>query len=422
MPPKRRPRFDVGGRTLPHYKYTASDFSLKKTQGEITAQNEREARKTLRNSDLFVITIRASEKKRESGTFSALRERRIALNEVTLFSRQFATLIDSGVAISRALFLLARNAKNPSFAKVLRGVTSDIEAGVSLSAALEKHNSVFPSIYTDMVAAGEMSGALPEVLNRLATYLENDKSIRAKVKSAFIYPAVVSVVAVAVVFLMLLLVIPRFIPLFDGMGVALPLPTRVLISLSQLLQEYWWAIPISLVALVLFVKFYGKTTSGKRLFDRIKLNLPIVGDIVTKAAVARFCRTLETLQRSGVPLVQSLTIVGKASGNVVIQEAVEAAITNLERGEGISAPLEKTKVFPFLVTQMLSIGEETGDLERILSKIADFYEEEVNTAVRGMTALIEPVITVVIGVLVGFIALAIIAPMYELMGNMQRGM
>ena len=273
-----------------------------------------------------------------------------------------------------------------------------------------------------MVAAGEMSGALPEVLNRLATYLENDKSIRAKVKSAFIYPAVVSVVAVAVVFLMLLLVIPRFIPLFDGMGVALPLPTRVLISLSQLLQEYWWAIPISLVALVLFVKFYGKTTSGKRLFDRIKLNLPIVGDIVTKAAVARFCRTLETLQRSGVPLVQSLTIVGKASGNVVIQEAVEAAITNLERGEGISAPLEKTKVFPFLVTQMLSIGEETGDLERILSKIADFYEEEVNTAVRGMTALIEPVITVVIGVLVGFIALAIIAPMYELMGNMQRGM
>jgi len=407
---------------LPHYKYTASDFSLKKTQGEITAQNEREARKTLRNSDLFVITIRASEKKRESGTFSALRERRIALNEVTLFSRQFATLIDSGVAISRALFLLARNAKNPSFAKVLRGVTSDIEAGVSLSAALEKHNSVFPSIYTDMVAAGEMSGALPEVLNRLATYLENDKSIRAKVKSAFIYPAVVSVVAVAVVFLMLLLVIPRFIPLFDGMGVALPLPTRVLISLSQLLQEYWWAIPISLVALVLFVKFYGKTTSGKRLFDRIKLNLPIVGDIVTKAAVARFCRTLETLQRSGVPLVQSLTIVGKASGNVVIQEAVEAAITNLERGEGISAPLEKTKVFPFLVTQMLSIGEETGDLERILSKIADFYEEEVNTAVRGMTALIEPVITVVIGVLVGFIALAIIAPMYELMGNMQRGM
>jgi len=422
LPPKRRPRFDVGGRTLPHYKYTASDFSLKKTQGEITAQNEREARKTLRNSDLFVITIRASEKKRESGTFSALRERRIALNEVTLFSRQFATLIDSGVAISRALFLLARNAKNPSFAKVLRGVTSDIEAGVSLSAALEKHNSVFPSIYTDMVAAGEMSGALPEVLNRLATYLENDKSIRAKVKSAFIYPAVVSVVAVAVVFLMLLLVIPRFIPLFDGMGVALPLPTRVLISLSQLLQEYWWAIPISLVALVLFVKFYGKTTSGKRLFDRIKLNLPIVGDIVTKAAVARFCRTLETLQRSGVPLVQSLTIVGKASGNVVIQEAVEAAITNLERGEGISAPLEKTKVFPFLVTQMLSIGEETGDLERILSKIADFYEEEVNTAVRGMTALIEPVITVVIGVLVGFIALAIIAPMYELMGNMQRGM
>jgi len=412
----------VGGRTLPHYKYTASDFSLKKTQGEINAQNEREARKTLRNSDLFVITIRASEKKRESGTFSALRERRIALNEVTLFSRQFATLIDSGVAISRALFLLARNAKNPSFAKVLRGVTSDIEAGVSLSAALEKHNSVFPSIYTDMVAAGEMSGALPEVLNRLATYLENDKSIRAKVKSAFIYPAVVSVVAVAVVFLMLLLVIPRFIPLFDGMGVALPLPTRVLISLSQLLQEYWWAIPISLVALVLFVKFYGKTTSGKRLFDRIKLNLPIVGDIVTKAAVARFCRTLETLQRSGVPLVQSLTIVGKASGNVVIQEAVEAAITNLERGEGISAPLEKTKVFPFLVTQMLSIGEETGDLERILSKIADFYEEEVNTAVRGMTALIEPVITVVIGVLVGFIALAIIAPMYELMGNMQRGM
>ena len=412
----------MGGRTLPHYKYTASDFSLKKTQGEINAQNEREARKTLRNSDLFVITIRASEKKRESGTFSALRERRIALNEVTLFSRQFATLIDSGVAISRALFLLARNAKNPSFAKVLRGVTSDIEAGVSLSAALEKHNSVFPSIYTDMVAAGEMSGALPEVLNRLATYLENDKSIRAKVKSAFIYPAVVSVVAVAVVFLMLLLVIPRFIPLFDGMGVALPLPTRVLISLSQLLQEYWWAIPISLVALVLFVKFYGKTTSGKRLFDRIKLNLPIVGDIVTKAAVARFCRTLETLQRSGVPLVQSLTIVGKASGNVVIQEAVEAAITNLERGEGISAPLEKTKVFPFLVTQMLSIGEETGDLERILSKIADFYEEEVNTAVRGMTALIEPVITVVIGVLVGFIALAIIAPMYELMGNMQRGM
>lgn len=404
---------------MPQYNYTATDFQLKRTSGQITASNPKEARKLLREKGLFVLDIKEYKPVEKKSLNISITKPKVSIKEITLFSRQFSTLIESGIPISRSLYILAQNTKNKQFQKILNNIRTQIEAGSSLSVALSKYESIFPPIYIDMVASGEVSGSLHEVLDRLATHLENEKSIKSKVKSAFIYPSVVIVVAIVVVFIMLIYVIPKFIPIFEDMGQELPLPTRILLGSSEFMQNYWWAILIGMGVLVIGLWIYRQTPLGRKHTDILKLKIPIIGDIVSKSAIARFCRTLETLQRSGVPLIQSLSIVGKTSGNYVIERAIESSITSLENGEGISAPLAESGAFPILVTQMISIGEETGELEQILTKIADFYEEEVTIAVRTMTSLIEPIITVFLGVMIGFIAVAIIMPMYEMMGNLQ---
>jgi len=405
---------------LPQYNYTATDFQLKRKSGQITASSSREARRLLREKGLFVLDIKEYKPIERKNINFSLTKPKINVKEITLFSRQFATLIEAGIPISRSLYILTQNTRNKQFAKILNNIRTQIEQGTSLSVALSKYDKIFPPIYIDMVASGEVSGALHEVLDRLASYMENEKSIKSKVKSAFIYPAIVLVVAIAVVFLMLIYVIPKFIPIFEDMGEQLPLPTRMLLNLSEFMQTSWWMLIVGFLVMLIAIGIYRQTPMGRKQTDILKLKIPIIGDVISKSAIARFCRTLETLQRSGVPLIQSLGIVGKTSGNYVIQRAVENSITSLENGEGISAPLAESGAFPVLVTQMISIGEETGELEQILTKIADFYEEEVGIAVATMTSLIEPIITVFLGVLIGFIAVAIIMPMYEMMGNLQE--
>lgn len=412
---------------MPLYKYAAKDFALNRTTGEIQAVSEKEARSMLKQQDLFVLEIKEIKSKKEKGGSGLnmeieIFESKVKHDELTLFSRQFATLIDSGVPISRSLHILSMNTENKTLKKVLTTVTEDIEQGQSLSVALSKHKKIFPSLYIDMVAAAEIGGALPEVLDRLATYMEKDKSVRGKVKSAFTYPTIVMLVAIIAVIVILSVVIPKFIPLFEDLGAELPLPTRMLIGASTFLQSYWY---VALIAVGLFglgVFLYSKTKVGRKHIDWLKLHIPIIGVVVRKSSIARFARTLETLQRSGVPLMESLEIVGKTSGNVHIEKALQYALDSLGEGQGISKPLAITNIFPPLVTQMMEIGEETGELEKMLSKIADFYEEEVDVAVKNLTSMIEPVITVFLGVVVGFIAIAVIMPMYEMMGEMQNQM
>lgn len=407
---------------MPLFKYTAKDFSMNKVSGEINAITEKEARFALRQQDMFVIDIKQVKEKKK-GEKSMLEmdiiEQKVKLEELTLFSRQFSTLIDAGVPISRSLFILSQNTSNKALKKALNQITEDIESGSKLSEALGKHKKIFPPMYIDMVAAAEIGGALPEVLNRLAVYLEKDKSVRAKVKAAFTYPVIVMIIAILAVVVVLTFVIPKFIPLFEDLGEELPLPTRMLLGASEAFMNYWYVIIGVGVLVVVGTMIYAKTPVGKKHIDWLKLNIPIIGQVVSKSAIARFARTLETLQRSGVPLVESLSIVGKSSGNYFIEKAVEKALDSLERGEGIAAPLSKTKVFPPLVTQMIEIGEETGELESLLSKVADFYEEEVDIAVKNLTSMIEPVVTVFLGAGIGFIAIAVIMPIYEMMGAMQ---
>lgn len=412
---------------MPLYKYTAKDYSLNRTTGEINAVSEKEARSMLKMQDLFVLEIKVVKEKKEKGKGGLnmeieLFDAKVKHDELTLFSRQFATLIESGVPISRSLHILSMNTDNKTLQRTLSTVTDDIENGSSLSVALSKHKKIFPPLYIDMVAAAEIGGALPEVLDRLATYMEKDKSVRGKVKSAFTYPTIVMLVAIIAVVVILSVVIPKFVPLFEDLGAELPLPTRILMSSSTFLQSYWYIALMAVAAFGVGVFLYSKTKVGREHIDWLKLNIPIIGVVVQKSSIARFARTLETLQRSGVPLVESLSIVGKTSGNVHIERAIQHALNSLEEGQGIAKPLATTNIFPPLVTQMMEIGEETGELERLLSKVADFYEEEVDVAVKNLTSMIEPIITVFLGVVVGFIAIAVIMPMYEMMGEMQNQM
>lgn len=408
---------------MPQYQYVATDNSRTKTTGNISAANEKEARGLLRENDLYVLEIKEvkvkTEKEKKGVNFS-IGKPRIKLNEVTLFCRQFATLIDSSVPITKSLYIMTNNTQNKDFAKILKKITSDVESGNTLSESFSRHPEIFPPLYIDMIAAGEMSGALGEVLNRLATYMEKDKAVRSKVKSAFIYPSAVISVVIIVVIIMMIVVIPKFEELFAGLGSELPLPTKILLGASDGFLKYWWLLLIIVVASVISLKIYSKTELGRKNLDRIKLKMPVLGQVVTKSSVARFCRTLETLQRSGVPLMQSLDIVSRTAGNKIVEEAIKNSISSLEQGNRISQPLEESKVFPPLVTQMIAIGEETGELETLLGKIAEFYEEEVDLAVKNLSSMLEPLITIVIGVIVAFIALAVITPMYSMMGELQN--
>lgn len=409
---------------MPIYSYIAKDFNLNKKQGTVISDNEKEARQKLREDGLFVLKIKeVKEKKQSESVFQkslfSSSEPKVPLNEVTLFSRQFATLIESGVPITKSLFILGNNTKNKVFKKMLNTIREEIENGSSLSVSLGKYSKTFPQIYINMVEAGELSGALPEILNRLAIYMENDKTMRSKVKSAFIYPISVLVVSVLVIIVMLIFVIPNFIPIFADLGEDLPLPTKALLGLSDLVVGYWWALLIGTIGIIGGFMILNKFFWFRKFNDRIKLKLPVIGMVFSKSAIARFCRTLETLQKSGVPLMQSMEIVARTSGNIIVQEAIESAISSLEKGEGISEPLEQTKVFPILVTQMINIGEETGELEKLLSKIADFYEEDVDIAIKTMTSLMEPIMTVFLGVGVAFVAAAVLMPMYGMMGSLQ---
>jgi type IV pilus assembly protein PilC len=335
-----------------------------------------------------------------------------------VFTRQFSVMIDAGLPLVQCLDILGSQEGDRNFAAVILSTRSDVEGGASLADAMRKHPKTFDPLFTNMVAAGEAGGILDTILKRLATYIEKAVKLKGQVKSAMIYPVAVIVIAALVVGVILWKVIPTFAQLFEGLGAELPLPTRVVIWLSESLVSYF---PIAIGAFVAFgwaFRTYYRTDGGQRVVDGSLLRLPILGDILRKIAVARFCRTLATLISSGVPILDGLEITARTSGNSVIEDAVMVTRKSIERGETIAVPLRETSVFPPMVVQMIGVGETTGALDTMLAKIADFYEEEVDTAVAGLLTLLEPVMIAFLGVIVGGIVIAMYLPIFDLISKL----
>lgn len=337
---------------------------------------------------------------------------------LAVFTRQFSVMIDAGLPLVQCLDILGNQEEDKSFAAAILGVRADVEGGASLADAMKKYPKAFDALYSNMVAAGEAGGILDGILKRLATYIEKAVKLKSQVKSAMIYPVAVVVIAVGVVTVILWKVIPTFANLFQGLGAELPMPTRVVIAASDLLVAYMpYLIVGGVIGAFLFKRYYA-TESGRYRVDKTLLGMPVMGDLLRKIAVARFCRTMATLLTSGVPILDGLDITAKTAGNAVIEEAVYTTRKSIERGETIAAPLKQTGVFPPMVVQMISVGEATGALDAMLSKIADFYEDEVDTAVAGMLTLLEPIMIAFLGIVVGGIVIAMYLPIFGLISQL----
>jgi len=341
----------------------------------------------------------------------------VTTRDIVIFTRQFATMINSGLPLVQSLDILAEQTENEPLRKVIKEVLYDVESGNTLADALAKHPKIFTELFTNMVAAGEAGGILDTILLRLATFLEKNDALVRKIKGAMIYPAVIFSVAGGAVMVLLIFVIPTFQNMFESAGVPLPLPTQIVITMSELLQAYWWALLLGLGAAAFALKQFYATDRGEFLLDQLLLNLPILGDMQRKAAVARFTRTLGTLVSSGVSILEGLEITAKTAGNRVIHDAVMGSRASIAGGETISGPLKESGVFPPMVVQMINVGEQTGGLDEMLSKIADFYDDEVDAAVSALLSALEPLMIVVLGVVVGGMIVAMYLPIFDMIGT-----
>jgi type IV pilus assembly protein PilC len=339
---------------------------------------------------------------------------RVKLKDVAVFSRQFATMINSGLSLLRSLYILADQTESKALAEVVNQVRQDVERGASLSQALAKHPKVFPRLYVSMVRAGEIGGSLDSVLLRLAETIEKQVELRRKVKSAMTYPCVVGILVLVIVTAMLLFVIPMFQNIYKELGGTLPAPTQVLITISKICRQFWYVIFIVEIGGAFGFRKWINSEDGRKKWDAIKLRVPIFGKLVRKTALARFSRTLSALVRSGVPILESLEIVSETAGNHVVAEAVRDTQAAVKRGEPLSKKLEDHEVFPPMVVQMMAVGEETGALDEMLDKIADFYDQEVEATVDALTSLIEPLLIVVMGVCVGGMIISLYLPMFNI--------
>lgn len=378
-------------------------------QGEIDLKSRDEVLAHLHRQKLIPISVR--QKPRDItlkiGTG-------ISTRDIVIFTRQFATMINSGLPLVQALDILAEQTENDSLRKVIQDVLYDVESGNTLADSMGRHPKVFTDLYVNMVAAGEAGGILDTILLRLATFLEKNDALVRKIKGAMIYPGVIFTVAAGAVAILLVFVIPTFQTMFESAGVPLPLPTRLVIALSVVLQNYWWAILLGIAALVFLVRQVYQTSGGRLAIDRFLLNVPILGDLQRKAAVARFTRTLGTLVSSGVSILEGLEITAKTAGNRVIHDAVMNSRASIAGGETIAGPLKESGVFPPMVVQMINVGEQTGGLDEMLTKIADFYDEEVDAAVEALLSAMEPIMIVVLGVIVGGMIVAMYLPIFDM--------
>ena len=400
---------------MPNFKYVSKDREGKTLAGSLEARDRSTVIDMLRKKDLVIISVveEAAIPKLSLAIFGG-RKKKVKLDDLVLFARQLATMVEAGITLVAALDILGEQIDNKAFGAVIIQVRNDVETGSSLSAAMAKHKRAFSALFINMVKAGESSGMLDEILDRLAEYLEKSNSLQKKVQSAMIYPAVVSGMALAITLLLLLKVIPIFKDIFAGFGAKLPAPTQFLINVSDALQHHFIFIVIG-VGIIWFLAYkYLNTEKGRYKIDSISLKMPIFGVIFRKVAISKFTRTLSTLIKSGVPILSALEIVGKTSGNSVVEMAIENVRASVREGENIAEPLAKSKIFPSMVTRMVSVGEQSGELEKMLSKIADFYDEQVDVAVKGLTSLIEPLIIAFLGIVIGSIVICMFLPIFKL--------
>ena len=339
---------------------------------------------------------------------------KVGEKELAIVTRQLATMIDAGLPLVQCLNILAEQQENKVFKKTLNEIREDVEAGSTFSAALKKHPKVFSTLYTNMVEAGEAGGILDTILNRLAAYIEKSLTLKSRIKSAMFYPMTIVSVALVVVIFLLIYVIPTFQGLFANFGATLPLPTVIVLELSNIVREYLLYMIGGVVGLIMGIRAYYRTAGGRKRIDGLMLQLPIVGPLIRKVAVAKFTRTLGTLVSSGVAILEGLDITARTAGNTVVEEAVQKARSAIAQGKTIAEPLQESKVFPPMVVQMIAIGEQTGALDRMLNKVADFYEEEVDIAVGTLTSLLEPLMVIFLGVVVGGVVIAMYLPIFKL--------
>jgi len=380
--------------------------------GEMDAPNREALVAQLRKQQILAQTVKQKAKDVEFTLFGLVGG--VTDRDIAIFTRQFATMIDAGLPLVQCLEILAVQQPNKGFKKALQDIRQNVEGGATFAAALKRHPKVFSQLYCNMVEAGEAGGILDTILNRLAAYIEKAMQLKRRVKSALIYPSVIMSVALMVVIFLLIFVIPTFKSMFEGFGATLPLPTQIVLEASRITRTYWYIFAGMLAAAVLGLRFYYQTPNGRRVIDALLLKLPVIGELIRKVAVAKFTRTLGTLSSSEVAILDGLEITARTAGNKIVEEAVMRTRASIAEGKTIAEPLKASGVFPPMVVSMIAVGEQTGALDAMLSKIADFYDEEVDVAVGNLTSLLEPMLMVFLGIVIGGVVIAMYLPIFKL--------
>lgn len=400
------------------YDYVALDKSGKQIKKSMEAQNEERVKEFLKSEGLIPISVKEQ-------TFLSkdisIGSKKVKARDLSVFCRQFNSILSAGVTILNALQMLADQTENKTLREAIKQVQIDVEKGESLTSAMMKHKETFPPLLIHMVEAGEASGSLEIAFERMAIQFEKQAKVQSTVKKAMIYPVVVMLVAVVVVIVMLVVVFPQFQDMFDQLGSDLPMITKIVTAMSDFVKGFWWLLAVIVAGAVVGVRAFSKTPNGQLFFSRLALHMPAVGNLTVKSAAATLSRTLSTLLAAGIPLVDAVDITAKVMNNVIIRSALDESVDEIKRGVPLSVPLREAGVFPPMVHQMTRIGEETGNVESMLEKIADYYEEEVETATAALTSLLEPLMIVVLGVLIGFILLAIYMPILSMYSALEEG-
>jgi type IV pilus assembly protein PilC len=399
---------------MPVFEYKGKTVTGSPVEGELKVRDRGELEKILRRNRILVDKVTKKPSQINIRIGSGIKK-----VHISRFTRQFATMIGAGLPMVQCLEILSKQMEAPEFRKIINEIKEAVSAGSTLSEAMKKHKKVFDDLYVNMVEAGEMGGALDTILVRLANYREKADALARKIKGALVYPAVVSIVATGVTIAMLTFIVPIFAKMFSNLGAELPAPTRMILSISAIIQNYWLIGVSFIVAAIVGLRIMLHNDDGRFYFDRFMLKSPLFGDLIRKAAVARFTRTLGTLIQSGVTILDALEITAKTAGNMVLQRAIKKSVLSIAEGDTITNPLRDSGVFPPMVIQMIAVGEKTGGLDDMLSKIADFYDEEVDAAVSTLTSLIEPVIIVIMGVVIGGILIAMYLPMFDIIGQIK---
>lgn len=399
---------------MPVYEYKGKTLGGKQVQGELKAKNRAELERFLRGNRILVTNVSKKPQQIQIRLGSGIKK-----IDISRFTRQFATMISAGLPMVQCLEILGTQMESAEFRKVVNKVKDSVQSGATLSEALGKHKKVYDDLYVNMVEAGEVGGALDTILVRLAQYREKADKLARKVKGALVYPIVVMVVAVGVTFAMLRFIVPIFAKMFSGLGAELPGPTKFVLGISNFLREQTLVLLLLLVAAIVGFKLFVRNPKGRLAWDSFKLRMPLLGALIRKSSISRFSRTLSTLLSSGVSILDALSITARTAGNMVLHNAIKKSMLSIAEGETITQPLKESGVFPPMVTQMISVGEKTGGMDDMLSKIADFYDEEVDAAVAALTSIIEPVIIVFMGGMIGGMLIAMYLPMFDIIGKIQ---